>query len=226
MSQLGRILTDPTLAPPVKALFVYNSNPAAVAPEQEQVRAGLAREDLFTVVHELFQTDTVDFADIVLPATTTLEHYDLHKAYGHLYLSLSRPAIAPLGRGAAQHRGLPPARRADGPRPPVPARDRRGDGAARPSTGTTRTWPGSRFERLEREGSVRLSVPEPCAPFARGRLPDAVGEVRARAREASSAEGPRPAGRLRPAAREGPRAPPSSRGATRSPSSRRPRTTS
>ncbi len=97
MSQLGRILTDETLDPPVKALFVYNSNPAAVAPDQESVRKGLVREDLFTVVHELFPTDTVDFADIVLPATTTLEHYDIHKAYGHLYLSLSRPAIDPLG---------------------------------------------------------------------------------------------------------------------------------
>ena len=57
-----------------------------MAPDQERVRAGLAREDLFVVVHDLFQTDTADFADIVLPATTTLEHYDLHKAYGHLYL--------------------------------------------------------------------------------------------------------------------------------------------
>ncbi len=97
MSQLGRILTDATLDPPVKALFVYNSNPAAVAPEQDAVRRGLAREDLFVVVHEQFQTDTADFADILLPATTTLEHYDIHKAYGHLYVSLSRPAIAPLG---------------------------------------------------------------------------------------------------------------------------------
>src|SRR5260370_15996338 len=97
MSQLGRLLTDPDLAPPVKALFVYNANPAAVAPDQEKVREGLAREDLFTVVHELFPTDTVDFADLVLPATTTLEHYDIHKAYGHLYLSLSKPAIPPLG---------------------------------------------------------------------------------------------------------------------------------
>src|SRR5207249_1159543 len=81
----------------VTALFVYHSNPAAVAPEQDQVHRGLAREDLFVVVHDLFLTDTADFADVVLPATTTLEHYDIHKAYGHLHLSLSRAAIAPLG---------------------------------------------------------------------------------------------------------------------------------
>ena len=97
MSQLGRILEDATLDPPVKALFVYNSNPGAVAPDQESVRRGLAREDLFTIVHEQFQTDTADFADLLLPATTALEHYDIHKAYGHLYISLSRPAIAPVG---------------------------------------------------------------------------------------------------------------------------------
>jgi len=97
MSEIGRILTDETLDPPVKALFVYNSNVAAVAPDQERVRAGLARDDLFTVVHELFPTDTVDFADIVLPATTCLEHYDIHKSYGHLYVSLNQPAIPPEG---------------------------------------------------------------------------------------------------------------------------------
>ena len=96
MSRLGDILTDPLLSPPVKALFVYNSNPAAVAPDQERVRQGLLREDLFTVVHDLFATDTVDFADIVLPATTFLEHYALLKPYGHLYLHQNPPAIAPL----------------------------------------------------------------------------------------------------------------------------------
>src|SRR5262249_13617940 len=87
--------------PPVRALFVYNSNPAAIAPDQATVLEGLRRDDLFTVVHEQFLTDTTDYADIVLPATTQLEHFDLHKAYGHLYLTINEPAIAPL------HEALP-----------------------------------------------------------------------------------------------------------------------
>jgi len=83
--------------PPVKALFVYNSNPAAVCPEHNEVVRGLLRPDLFTVVHEQFFTDTTDYADIVLPATTFFEHKDLQKAYGHYYLQVSNQAIAPLG---------------------------------------------------------------------------------------------------------------------------------
>jgi anaerobic selenocysteine-containing dehydrogenase len=81
----------------VKALFVYNSNPAAVAPRHNEVVRGLMRPDLFTVVHEQFFTDTTDYADIVLPATTFFEHKDLQKAYGHYYLQVSNQAIAPLG---------------------------------------------------------------------------------------------------------------------------------
>jgi anaerobic selenocysteine-containing dehydrogenase len=95
MSALGDALTK-TDDPPVRALYVYNSNPAAVAPDQARVLEGLRREDLFTVVHEQFMTDTCDFADIVIPATTQLEHFDLHKAYGHFYLTINEPAIAPL----------------------------------------------------------------------------------------------------------------------------------
>jgi anaerobic selenocysteine-containing dehydrogenase len=95
MSQLGEALT--AADPPVRALVVYNSNPAAVAPNQQRVLEGLRREDLFTVVLEHFQTDTADYADILLPATTQLEHLDLHRAYGHTYAMLNTPAIAPLG---------------------------------------------------------------------------------------------------------------------------------
>jgi anaerobic selenocysteine-containing dehydrogenase len=96
MVELGRVLN--TLNdPPVKALFVYGSNPAAVAPRHDEVVRGLLRPDLFTVVHEQFFTDTTDYADIVLPATTFFEHKDLQKAYGHYYLQVSNHAIAPLG---------------------------------------------------------------------------------------------------------------------------------
>jgi anaerobic selenocysteine-containing dehydrogenase len=96
MSRLGHALTELD-SPPVKALFVYNSNPAAIAPNQNAVVRGLQRSDLFTVVHEQFLTDTTDYADVVLPATTFLEHKDFQGAYGHYFLQLSEQAIAPLG---------------------------------------------------------------------------------------------------------------------------------
>jgi anaerobic selenocysteine-containing dehydrogenase len=96
MVRLGEALN--TLSnPPVKALFVYNSNPAAVCPNHNEVVRGLKRGDLFTVVHEQFFTDTTDYADIVLPATTFFEHKDLQAAYGHYYLQVSEQSIEPLG---------------------------------------------------------------------------------------------------------------------------------
>jgi anaerobic selenocysteine-containing dehydrogenase len=96
MSELGSALTELD-EPPVKALFVYNCNAAAVAPDSERVLEGLRREDLFTVVHEQFFTDTTDYADVVLPATTFLEAKDVMGAYGHLMAQISEQAIAPLG---------------------------------------------------------------------------------------------------------------------------------
>ena len=96
MVELGKALN--TLSdPPIRAMFVYNSNPAAVCPNHNEVVRGLRRPDLFTVVHEQFFTDTTDYADIVLPATTFFEHKDLQKAYGHYYLQVSQQAIEPLG---------------------------------------------------------------------------------------------------------------------------------
>ncbi len=96
MVQLGDALL--TLdRPPIRALFVYQANPAANIPDQSKVVAGLRREDLFTVVHEQVHTDTVDFANIVLPATTSFEHLDLYRSYGHYHLQLARPVISPLG---------------------------------------------------------------------------------------------------------------------------------
>ena len=100
MSRLGDALTRPDAGvggPPVRALVVYNSNPAAIAPDHLRVIEGLRRDDLFTVVLEHFRTDTADYADWVLPATTQLEHLDLHWSYGHHYVTLNTPAIQPIG---------------------------------------------------------------------------------------------------------------------------------
>ena len=97
MSQLGEALTDPEVDPPVKALVCWNSNPAAIAPDQERVLEGLRRDDLFTVVLEQFMTDTAEHADVVLPATTQLEHLDVVFSWGHHYLTWNEPAIEPVG---------------------------------------------------------------------------------------------------------------------------------
>ena len=97
MSQLGQALTDPALDPPVKAFVCWNSNPAAIAPDQERVIEGLRRDDLFVVVLEQFMTDTASLADVVLPATTQLEHRDVLFSWGHHYLTWNEPAIEPVG---------------------------------------------------------------------------------------------------------------------------------
>ncbi len=103
MSRLGEALTA-MADPPVKALFVYNSNPAAVAPNSNTVLRGMRRDDLFTVVHEQFFTDTADYADVVLPAPTFLETKDVQGAYGHLFVQVSEQAIAPLGEARSNVR--------------------------------------------------------------------------------------------------------------------------
>jgi anaerobic selenocysteine-containing dehydrogenase len=100
MSTIGDDLlreADSDFGPKIEALIVYNSNPVAIAPDSGAVARGFAREDLFTVVLEHFQTDTADYADILLPATTQLEHVDAHSAYGHLYMMANNAAIAPMG---------------------------------------------------------------------------------------------------------------------------------
>jgi anaerobic selenocysteine-containing dehydrogenase len=97
MSQLGRALTDPRLEPPVKALVCWNSNPAAIAPDQRRVLEGLGRRDLFVIVLEQFMTDTAAYADVILPATTQLEHLDVLFSWGHHYVTWNEPAIEPLG---------------------------------------------------------------------------------------------------------------------------------
>jgi molybdopterin guanine dinucleotide-containing S/N-oxide reductase-like protein len=156
MTQLGIALTELS-DPPVKALFVYNSNPAAVAPDHNKVIAGLSRSDLFTVVHEQFLTDTCDYADVVLPATTFFEHKDLLPAYGHYYLQISNAAIAPPGsaksnvdvfRSLAAHMGFTEAcfRQTD---------DEMIDQALASDADVLK---GITRDRLEREYSIRLNL--------------------------------------------------------------------
>ena len=170
MIRLGEALTRDDAGvggPPVRALVVYNSNPAAVAPQRGEVRRGLAREDLFTVVLEHFRTDTADWADVVLPATTQLEHWDLHYAYGHYYVTLNRPSIEPLGealpnseifRRLAARMGLDhPCLRDDDHA--LMRQALAGAGAA---------LRGVTLEALLERGWMRLDVPRPYLPFAEG----------------------------------------------------------
>ena len=97
LARLAETLTDPSLSPPIKGVMVFGTNPAVVMPDSTRVRRGLARDDLFTVVIEHFLTDTARYADIVLPSTTQLEHFDIVGAWGHHYISVNNPAVAPIG---------------------------------------------------------------------------------------------------------------------------------
>lgn len=166
MSELGKALTALD-HPPVKALVVYNSNPAAIAPNQNLVLEGLRRPDLFTVVLEQFQTDTAAHADVLLPVTTFLEHTDLYLAYGHYYLQLARPAFDPPGecrsnveifRALAHRMGF------DDPC----FQDSEDDMIRALLDSNHEFLRGITLERLEREHSVRLALPEPFLPFAEG----------------------------------------------------------
>jgi anaerobic selenocysteine-containing dehydrogenase len=153
---------------------VYNSNPAAVAPDRNAVVRGLMREDLFTVVLEHFQTDTADWADIVLPATTQLEHWDLHLAYGHHYVTLNRPSIEPVAeakpnseifRLLGARMGLDhPALRDDDRTLIAQALD----GAGPQLQGVT-------LDALLERGWMRLHLPRPFLPFAEGGFPTPSG---------------------------------------------------
>jgi anaerobic selenocysteine-containing dehydrogenase len=189
MSELGHALTTlgehPHDGPPVKALFVYNSNPAAVAPNQNDVLHGMKRDDLFTVVHEQFFTDTADYADILLPAPTFLETKDVQGAYGHLFVQVSQQAIAPRGEvrnnvtlfsELARRMGFDEAcfddsvddlidqalQPAPAPKGRHPDADRReGEAEASPHLASSpRDWfSGIDRARLEREGHVPLRLP-------------------------------------------------------------------
>ncbi|MBS1876316.1 MAG: molybdopterin-dependent oxidoreductase [Acidobacteria bacterium] len=169
MSELGKALTELN-NPPVKAMVVYASNPVGIAPNQNLVLRGMAREDLFTVVLEQFQTDTADWADIVLPVTTFLEHTDLYRAYGHYYVQLARPALPAPGecKSTVEIFRLLAARMGFD----EPCFRDTDDDMIRTTLASGHPFlEGVTLERLDREGSVRLNVsPEgqPFLPFATG----------------------------------------------------------
>ena len=169
MAELGKALTELD-RPPLKAMVVYNSNPAAIAPNQNLVLRGMRRPDLFTVVLEHFQTDTADYADILLPATTFLEHTDIYMSYGHYHVQMARPVVEPPGetksnvdifRALAKRMGFEDACFDD-------SEDRMIDALL----GSDHEFlQGITRQRLEKEHSVRLNVaPEgqPFLPFAQG----------------------------------------------------------
>ena len=171
MSTIGDALLE-AQDPPIRAIYVYNSNPVAVAPHSARVRAGFAREDLFCVVHELFQTDTADYADILLPATSQLEQRDILKAYGHHYIVDNQPAIPPLGearpnsevfRLLAARLGFTDAALFESDDAIATAAFRRDDPRARGLAGD-----------LQRQGWARLNLSE--APFAEGGFPTPSGK--------------------------------------------------
>ncbi len=170
MIRLGDALTKPNASvggPPVRALIVYNSNPASVAPDRNSVLAGLKREDLFTVVLEHFQTDTADYADIVLPATTQLEHWDVHLAYGHFYATLNRPAIEPIGESKPNSEIFRLIAARMGMTHPSLADDDLTLIRQALATNHQRMG-GVTLETLMEQGWARLNVPRPYLPFAQG----------------------------------------------------------
>ena len=165
MSRLGEALTE--ARPPVRGIYVFNSNPAAIAPDQSRVIEGFKREDLFSVVHEQFQTDTADYADILLPATTQLEHRDIVKPYGHYYLVYNEPAIAPLGeakpnwevfRLLAERMGFED----------DCFKDSDEDIISQALAADYEPFSGITLDRLKQDGWARLNLPETFAPFAEG----------------------------------------------------------
>ncbi len=173
MNQLGEALAGELPGPPVRALYVYNANPAAVTPDQSRVLEGLRRDDLFVVVHELFATDTVDYADIVLPATSQLEQVDLHGSYGHFDVMYNPPAIAPLGecrsnndvfRALAGRLGFEPELFPDD------------ETLIREVLEGGPTLEGITLDRLKSEGSVRLNISDSFTPFAGGVFPTPSGK--------------------------------------------------
>ncbi|KAA0181959.1 molybdopterin oxidoreductase family protein [Cupriavidus gilardii] len=176
MSTIGDALLGeglPAGTPPIEAIVVYNSNPVAVAPHSGKVAAGFAREDLFTVVLEHFRTDTADYADIILPATTQLEHVDIHKAYGHTYFLANNQAIAPLGEALPNTEIFRRLARRMGFTEPCFA-DSDEDIAAQAIVRGDPRAAGIDWQTLKESGWQKLKLP--AAPFAEGGFPSPTGK--------------------------------------------------
>ncbi len=174
MSAIGDALLD-AKGPPIRAIYVYNSNPVAVAPESAKVAAGFAREDLFCVVHEIFRTDTADYADILLPATTQLEHDDIHGSYGHLWALANNASIAPVGEARPNTEVFRLLASRMGFAEPC-FRDTDDDLARQAWKASDPRAAGLDWDTLRAKGFQRLAVPSPWAPFAEGRFPTPSGK--------------------------------------------------
>ncbi len=173
MNELGDALAGNLDGPPVQALYVYNCNPATVTPDGAKVVRGLRREDLFTVVHEQFATDTVDYADIVLPATTQLEHLDVHGSYGHHFVMLNPRAIAPLGESRSNNDVFRALAALMGFEPELFPDD---ETLIREALDGGPSLDGITLEALKERGSIRLNLPEISLPFAEGIFPTPSGK--------------------------------------------------
>ncbi|MCP5100202.1 MAG: molybdopterin-dependent oxidoreductase [Chloroflexi bacterium] len=178
MNRIGAALLGEAADPPIKSLFVFGSNPVTTAPNAGQVVQGMMRDDLFTVVHELFMTDTADYADIVLPATSQLEHSDLHKAYGHTVLAYNQQAIAPLGESKSNWDVMRLLATEMGFTEPW-LHQTTDEVIADVLAATAVHNPALQaitLERLQAEGSIQLQF-EPDVPFSNGRFPTPSGKV-------------------------------------------------
>ncbi|MDX1415274.1 MAG: molybdopterin oxidoreductase family protein [Candidatus Promineifilaceae bacterium] len=178
MNRLGAALLGEVDDPPIKSLFVYGSNPAAIAPNAGLVMKGLQRDDLFTVVHELFLTDTADYADIVLPATSQLEQTDLHKAYGHTVLAYNRQAIPPMGEAKSNWEvmGLLSQEMEFDDSWLHQSVDEVIEELLLTTADDIPALTGVTLKRLQQEGFIRLKF-EPSVPFADGQFPTKSGKI-------------------------------------------------
>ena len=176
MRDLGKDLCDRDLAPPIRSLIVYGANPAVSMPNQRRIQEGLQRDDLFTVVHDLFVTETARYADYVLPATSQIEHLDLSPAWGHLYLALNRPAIDPRGEAVSNTELFRRLATALGRTEPYLFES--DESMLRAALASGHPWlDGITYERLWDEGYARLNRPDDWRPFANGGFPTRSGKA-------------------------------------------------